>query len=271
MQVPRRSDKRRLTSGDKTMPYTNNQGVKIHYEVTGKGEPLLLVHGMFVNWKTWRDYGFVEAMKNEYRLIMVDVRGHGRSDKPHDPKLYEEKILASDLATVLDDLNVDKAHYLGYSMGGWIGFAAAKYAPDRFHSFIIGGWQPYSDMPGHGANPIPTLREHGNEGIVAWLGTAATLSDEEKTDLLANDVEAIIALAQNGRSDFSDILPSMSMPCLLYCGDADDRHAGAQACVKEMPNATFVSLPGRDHLGVIYRGSDEILSHITKFLARTRK
>jgi len=252
------------------MPYASNQGVQIHYEVAGKGDPLLLVHGMFANWKTWRDYGYVEAMKNEYHLIMVVVRGHGRSDKPHDPKLYDEKLLVTDLAAVLDDLNVAKAHYLGYSMGGWIGFAAAKYAPDRFHSFILGGWHPYSDMPGHDPNPIPTLREHGNEGIVAWLAAAAPLSYEEKTDLLANDVEAIIALAQNGRSDFRDVLPTMSMPCLLYCGDADERHAGAQACVKEMPNATFVSLPGYDHLAVIYRGSDEILSHITKFLAEVR-
>lgn len=253
------------------MPYASNQGVQIHYEVAGKGDPVLLVHGMFLNWKTWRDYGFVETMKDEYRLIMVDVRGHGRSDKPHDPKLYEELLLVADLAAVLDDLDVAKAHYLGYSMGGWIGFAAAKYAPDRFRSFILGGWHPYSDMPGHVPNLFPTLRKHGNEGIVAWLGAAAQLPDEEKTDLLANDVEAIIALAQNGRSDFRDILPTMSMPCLLYCGDADERHEGAQACVKEMPNATYVSLPGHDHLAVSYLGSDEIISHITKFLARAVK
>ncbi len=104
------------------MPYAGNQGVQIHYEVVGKGDPLLLVHGMFANWKTWRDYGFVDAMKDEYRLIMVDVRGHGGSDKPHDPELYEEKLLVTDLAAVLDDLDVAKAHYLGYSMGGWIAF-----------------------------------------------------------------------------------------------------------------------------------------------------
>lgn len=252
------------------MPYASSKGVQIHYEVEGKGEPLLLVHGMFANGKMWRDYGYVEATKNEYRLIMVDVRGHGMSDKPHAAELYDEKLLVSDLLSVLDDLNVTQTHYLGYSMGGWIGFAAAKYAPERFHSFILGGWQPYSDKPGHEPNIISTLQELGNDGIVAWLEAAGALSNEQKADLLANDVEAIIALAQNGRSDFRDILPHMSMPCLVYCGDADVRHDGAKMCVQEMPNATFVSLPDYDHLAVDFHGKDEILPHITKFLATVR-
>lgn len=258
------------SQGDKAMPYVSNKEVQIHYEVEGKGEPLLLVHGMFSNRKQWRDYGYVEAIKNEYRLIMVDVRGHGMSDKPHVAELYDEKLLVSDLVSVLDDLNVTQAHYLGYSMGGWIGFVAAKYAPERFHSFILGGWQPYSDKPGHEPNPIPTLQERGNDGIVTWLEAAVSLSDEQKVDLLANDVEAIIALAQNGRSDFRDILPGMSMPCLIYCGDADVRHDVARACVQEMPDATFISLPGYDHLAAIFQGSAEILPHITKFLATVR-
>lgn len=252
------------------MPYANNQGIQVHYQVRGKGDSLLLVHGMFENWKTWRNHGFVEALEDTYQLIMIDVRGHNLSDKPHDPTLYDVRLLVSDLVTVLDDLDVSKAHYLGYSMGGWIGFAAAKYTPERFNSFILGGWHPYSDRPGHQPNPIPMLREQGTEGIVTWWETAALLTEELKSDLQATDVQALMALAQNGRADYRDILPRMSVPCLVYCGDADERHEGARACVQEMPDATFVSLPGHDHLGVLFHGSNKIIPHISAFLERIR-
>ena len=96
-------------SSGASMPYVNNQGIKIHYEVNGKGDPLLLVHGMFVNCKLWQDIGFVRALQDSYRLVMIDVRGHGMSDKPHDPALYEIGMLVSDLVRVLDELNIRKA------------------------------------------------------------------------------------------------------------------------------------------------------------------
>ena len=253
------------------MPYVNNEGVQIHYQVRGEGEALLLVHGMFENWKTWRNQGFVEALQDAYQLIMIDVRGHGLSDKPHDPALYDVRLLVNDLVAVLDDLNVNKAHYLGYSMGGWIGFATAKYAPERFRSFILGGWQPYSDPPGHQPNPIPMLQEQGAEGIVTWWETTAPLTEEQKSDVRATDIQAIMALAQNGRADYRDILPQMSMPCLVYCADIDERHNGARACVQEMPDATFVSLSGYDHLGVILLGSNQLIPYISAFLSQCSK
>jgi len=251
------------------MPYVNNEGVQIHYQVRGEGEALLLVHGMFENWKTWRNQGFIDALANNYQLIMVDVRGHNLSDKPHDPALYEISILVSDLVAVLDELEISKANYLGYSMGGWIGFATAKYAPERFHSFILGGWQPYSDQPGHQPD-YKRLRELGPEYIVNFWEAAGQLTEEQKSDFRATDAEALIALIQNGRADYRDLLPHMSMPCLVYCGDADDRYEGARACVQEMPDATFVSLIGDDHLSVILRRDNQLIPHISVFLERVQ-
>lgn len=91
----------------------------------------------------WQSYGYVQALKDDYRLILIDHRGHGGSDKPHDPGSYNPRSIASDKVAVLDDLNIHKAHYFGYSMGGLIGFVVAKYAPERFNSFIIGASHPY--------------------------------------------------------------------------------------------------------------------------------
>ncbi|MCH7787371.1 MAG: alpha/beta fold hydrolase, partial [Chloroflexi bacterium] len=63
------------------MPYADNNGVKIHYEVEGEGPPLVLQHGFTRSLQGWRDNGYVTALKDDYKLIMVDSRGHGASDK----------------------------------------------------------------------------------------------------------------------------------------------------------------------------------------------
>src|SRR5208282_5062127 len=124
------------------MPYASNQGIRIHYEVEGTGAPLVLQHGFTDSLETWYENGYVEALKRDYRLILVDARGHGASDKPHESSLYAMERRTADILAVLQDLDVRRAHYFGYSMGGWIGFGMAKYAPDRLKALIIGGADP---------------------------------------------------------------------------------------------------------------------------------
>ena len=96
------------------MPYVDSSGVSIHYHVEGDGPPLVLQHGLTNSLLNWYAYGFVEELAKDYRLIMVDARGHGRSGKPHDPKDYNLKLRVNDILAVMDDLGVDKAHYMGY-------------------------------------------------------------------------------------------------------------------------------------------------------------
>ena len=91
----------------------------------------------------------------------MDARGHGASDKPHDPEAYDPRLRVADIVGVLDDLNVSKTHYFGYSMGGGIGFALAKYASERLHSLIIGGMHPYKRDPEPFDQRVRTLREGG--------------------------------------------------------------------------------------------------------------
>jgi pimeloyl-ACP methyl ester carboxylesterase len=79
------------------MPYVNNQGVRIHYEVEGQGPPLVLLPGFTRDLKTWRLYGYVTALKGDYQLILLDARGHGDSEKPHDPQAYNLELMTSDV------------------------------------------------------------------------------------------------------------------------------------------------------------------------------
>ncbi len=111
------------------MPQANNDGLSIHYEVEGEGPPLVMHHGSFGSLDDWRDFGYSDALKDRHQLILMDSRGHGKSGKPHDPAMYGLASRASDVIAVLDDLGSRKADFMGYSMGGWIGFGLAKYGP----------------------------------------------------------------------------------------------------------------------------------------------
>jgi len=101
------------------MPYANNQGVRIHYQITGEGPPIILQHGFVGNIIDWYDFGYVERLRNNHTLILVDARGHmvQAIDKLHRPENYSLERLVSDITTVLDDLHIEKTNYLGYSMG----------------------------------------------------------------------------------------------------------------------------------------------------------
>ena len=83
---------------------TSNDGVKIHYEVEGDGPPLLLQHGFSGSLLGWRDAGYVDALRSSYRLMLVDGRGHGQSDKPHDVESYAMQRRVDDALAVLEPL-----------------------------------------------------------------------------------------------------------------------------------------------------------------------
>jgi len=271
------------------MPYTNNQDVKIYYEVEGIGPPLVLAYGLSSSIEDWRDLGYVELLKHDFQLILVDARGHGKSSKPHDPTAYTVKVRVEDYVAVLNDLALEKAHFLGYSTGGSVGFCLGQFAPDRFLSVIIGGNQPYPptkrldhipiplEKPLHGLpqtrDPILELLYQGAEAWVEFWEQNTVLPPKMKARLLANDFKALRANWQHPdrwRVDIEPILPNFPLPTLIYVGEAESYYPGAKECTQEMPNATFVPLSGCHHLD-IWTNSERIVPHIKTFLQNLSK
>ena len=252
------------------MPYADNEGIRIHYQTEGKGPPLVLQHWSLATMDSWYDYGYVSALKNDYRLGLLDARGHGASDKPHRPEAYELKKRVEDIVAVLDDLGIAQADFFGYSMGGWIGFGVARYAPERFRSLIIGGQHPYAQNMDGLRQLVRYGVENGPEAFVAmWEESFGTLSSKTRERMLAYDYEALLAVAQD-RASLEAVLPTMRMPCLLYVGEMDEIHPLAKECARQIANATFVTLPGLDH-GEAIRRSDEVLPHVKRFLAAVNR
>ena len=248
------------------MPYVTNQDVRIHYQVEGEGSPLVLHHGTNMCGESWKDFGYHDVLKRDYQLILVDARGHGASDKPYDPAAYDLSLRVADVTTVLDAIQIHRAHYFGYSMGGWIGFGLAKYAPERLHSLILGGAHPYAESMQAALDRIAQAPE-------AYLASAEKrygvyMTPALRARLLANDLKALLALTQD-RVSMAEVLPTMLMPCLLFVGESDPRFAKVQQCARYLPNATFFSLPECDHVAGGAR-SDLVLPHVTTFLAKVR-
>src|SRR5205085_3116511 len=124
------------------MAYANHNGVRIYYRVIGQGPPLVLQHGFTQTLKRWYLCGYVEMLRQHYRLVLIDPRGHGGSDKPHDPSDYVLSLRVADVLAVLDDLNIQKTIFWGYSTGGRVAFGLARAAPERVSALIIGGHAP---------------------------------------------------------------------------------------------------------------------------------
>jgi pimeloyl-ACP methyl ester carboxylesterase len=242
------------------MAFADNKGVKIHYEVEGKGPPLVIQHGYSDSMVTWYELGYVEALKGTHQLILVDARGHGASDKPHNTAAYSKQLQAEDIVTVLNDLRIQRTDYWGVSMGGQIGFALAQFAPKYFRSIIIGS------AAGDGRSRIgdgfrKAMQAGGAAAIPAMWGTLLPAALSAR--LVANDITALDACRVDSLG-FADVLPTMTMPCLVYGGSADPIDPVVEATVAEMPNATFFSLPGLGHAEAFLR-SELVLPRVIEF------
>lgn len=244
------------------MPYAKNQGIRIHYRVEGDGPALVLQHGFTSSGEMLRRYGYTEALKNDYRVISIDARGHGSSDKPYHPEAYRLSCLVDDVLAVLDKLNISKTHFFGYSRGGKTGFAMAKYAPERLFSLIIGGAHPYAEN----FDSFRHVDGMDPEEFIAALEEliGERLEPDIKPLVLANNLKALVAAAQPEPS-IDEVMPGMTMPCLLFAGTADSRYTIIKDCAGRMPKATFYALPNLTHVGCLKR-IDLVLTRLMEFL-----
>jgi pimeloyl-ACP methyl ester carboxylesterase len=250
------------------MPYADNEGITIHYKLEGAGPPLLLQHGFTSCIEAWFEYGYVAALRPEYQLILIDARGHGASDKPHDQAAYTLERRVADVTAVLDALKIEKAHFWGYSMGGWIGFGMAKHAPNRLDKLVIGGQHPFArDQSGFRQWLRHGIAEGPDALVTAFESMAGPIPEAYADRLRTADLQAWLAAVEDRVSN-EDVLGTMTMPCCLYAGDADPIFAQAKQASERIPNAVFFALPGLSHLEGFLE-SRRVLPPIMEFLAKS--
>lgn len=201
----------------------------IFYQIQGDGEPIVLLHGFMGSSKSWSNAGYITELEESFKVISIDSIGHGKSSKPTDPKSYDIELIANDVISILDTLDINKAHFFGYSMGGRIAFAIGKYHQKRILSLVIGGMHVFqrTDLPN--INERIELLKLGLENYIEKreeeLGIK--LPHTIRTQLLENDKDALVANLTSTR-DFKgmeDILSELSLPILLYAGEKDEFYA----------------------------------------------
>jgi pimeloyl-ACP methyl ester carboxylesterase len=228
----------------------DSDGVRLHYEVEGpeNGMPLIAVHGFASDYRlNWVGSRWQETLTNAgFRVIGLDCRGHGFSDKPHDEAAYSIDFLAGDVVRLLDHLDVDSAAYLGYSMGSRIGLEVVISHPKRVRRAVFGGL--------------------GSAGAISHAAEIARvfLSREPTDDPTAqtfyrfaaarpiNDLKALAACIKGMNPDASPArLAGISTPILVVVGDHDDIARDAPELVELIPTARLVMIAGRDHMTAV--------------------
>jgi pimeloyl-ACP methyl ester carboxylesterase len=253
------------------MPFAWNDDIKIHYRVEGDGTPLVIHHGLTGYAESWRAAGYFEPLQENYKLILLDARGHGESSKPHNPEDYSMKHMVGDVVAILDQLCVDKSLYWGYSLGGRVGLSLCKYAPDRFSGLIIGAmgadeWNTEASM--NRRKEMVSFFSKGKEAIIKEMEEASdgNFSDQDRKHYNELDVEAMKAiLTCNDHLGYEEFLPKNQIPTLIYCGDMDYYYPSAKRCSEMMPESKLVTLPGLDHDDA-FSEVNLVLPHVLKFL-----
>ena len=240
------------------MPYIISHGEEIHYHLEGDGPPLILHHGGFGSIEDWYEYGYVQGLKHLFRLILIDARAHGKSGKPHDVDKYSPELHASDVVAVLDEIDVGRCHYLGFSLGGRIGYWMLRYYPERMRSLMVFGMDPYPwDM---------RQARQAAETIDVWGPMVTNITDMHKSRWLENDKRALLASLDTPWPDDSRILHSLDIPCLNLCDDREGVYEDAKRSAGESEHAHFVQLDGFDHADTLVR-SDVTVPYNIEFLS----
>jgi pimeloyl-ACP methyl ester carboxylesterase len=243
------------------MPYATNgkDGVRVYFEDQGgDGAPVILHDGFGDSVEDLRAWVLADALASEgLRVIFADHRGHGRSEKPHDPAAYAMTVRVGDAVAILDRRGIERAHFLGRSWGGRLCFGIGEHAPGRVRSLVIGGNQPFawpeSLVSRTVGQALAAAREQvSSEPLVRAFEALWDIEfpSPQRERLLGNDALALHAAwtAAMAEGAISADLGRWQVPCLIFIGAADtDFLEGARRAAEEIPNAELLVLAEAHH------------------------
>jgi pimeloyl-ACP methyl ester carboxylesterase len=203
----------------------------------------------------------VDDLERDYRVVNVDLRGHGDSAKPHEPSAYRLEAVVGDVVAVADAEGIDRFALWGLSYGGWIAWMTAQAIPERVPALISSGaWDPRPETDeawkewddGWGA----ALRERGTEGLVELIKAGAGDACETEyppwaeATTLRCDPQALLAInAPELRAEGLSGLESFPVPVLLISGELEDEAGQAAVIASMVPRGQSLRLPGLGHGG----------------------
>ena len=238
--------------------FTATDGVRMSYEVTGNsnGKAVVLLHGFMNTQENWKKAALYNDLSTAgFKVITLDLRGNGKSDKPHDAKLYANDAEAKDVMQLVSLLKLDSYFVLGYSRGAIIA-SRLLILDQRVSKTIIGG------MGSDFTNPewprrIMFYRALNNEDVPELKDMVKRVQD------LGLDQQALACQQKEQPSTSPEEFKKVKTPVLVICGDADSANGSADELAKLIPGSVLKKVPG-DHGGTsrTQKFSDEVIDFL---------
>jgi pimeloyl-ACP methyl ester carboxylesterase len=225
-------------------------GVRIAYETVGEGRPIILAHGFASDRKqNWKDVGWYETLAGAgRRVVALDFRGHGESDKPHDDSAYGDKMLG-DVLCVMDAANITRADLMGYSMGGIISVGLVMSAPQRFRRVVFGGiGESYFKPRMHRRGIAAALRATDPNMITDPTEKAFRAFASQA----GKDLDALAACMSAERTMYTrEQLATCATPVLVVAGEKDVQAGAPEPLAAAFVEGRAVTVPRRDHMTAV--------------------
>jgi len=227
---------------------TASDGTDIAYDCMGEGPPILLIHGFGASRTiTWANTGWYQTLMTAgHKLIAIDCRGHGESQKPHAPAAYDEGRMVRDIVAVLADLEIAESDVMGYSMGAILAIRLMHDAPYRVRRVILGGLgETYF-------RESKDLTETIAKGLQAK--DPSKITDPTAREFRAfcekagDDLAAMAACMRRPRQIFTpEELHVMPQKLLLVCGAEDNMAGSPEPLARAFHDAQSLIVPKRNH------------------------
>jgi 3-oxoadipate enol-lactonase len=251
------------------MPYaTTPDGVKLYYEETGEGPPILFVHEYCGDWRSWEPQ--IRFFSRKYRCVTYSFRGYPGSDVPEKPEMYGQKFAVDDAKAMLDHLKIDKVHVVGLSQGAFATAHFGRLYRERALSLTVAGFGGGAGRDGHeqfkknAQLTAASIRKDGMTKYAEGLAGNPTRSRFKQKDPRGYaefikhlgehpDMGAANTMAEyQGKRpslyDFEAEWKALDLPILIICGDEDEGCLQPSLWMKKvLPNAGFALFPKTGH------------------------
>lgn len=272
------------------MPYLERHGAELYYEEAGSGEAILTTHGLAENGTYWSLPGVTDGLCARFRVISIDMRGHGRSIVTGDAPGFDVDTMADDIGALADALGIARFHLLAHATGGMVALRYARAHGDRLRSLLLtdtGSETAFTpdaalmaqvreglarhfegrDWPAlfaaHRKNPAPfmTRLDAAPRPRQAWAMVDAVMR--------AGNPDTLAAFCRSFYVDPSahvEELRAITCPTLVLLGEHDQAFLAPSALLAaEIPNAVHVVMPGLGHMTAI-EDANGLLRELLSFL-----
>ncbi|HDX9591243.1 TPA: 2-succinyl-6-hydroxy-2,4-cyclohexadiene-1-carboxylate synthase [Bacillus pseudomycoides] len=245
----------------------NVHGISYEYEVIGSGEPLLVLHGFTGSMETWRS--FVPAWSEQFQVILVDLIGHGETENSEEVQHYYIETVAAHLIAVLDHLQIEKVHLLGYSMGGRLALTLACLYPKRISSLLLenctAGLITEEERKERRQKDEQLADKIERDGVAAFvekweniplfatqkklpLHVQARVREERLANHPKGLANSLRGMGTGAQPSWWNELEHLQMPVLLISGEYDEKFFHILTKMKnQIPHAEFVQIISAGH------------------------